>query len=304
MSSLRRTLFLGCLLSFPALAQQQPTRPPITGVAFARFYTTDPTAAQKFYGSTLGYERKEADDMWLYPVNHSQWIEILTTPAPPHPNVRMAAVGFTTEDAAKLERYLEGHNIKPEVPLKNGQFGVRDPEGNLIIFVQRNSEKLVATALAAPSAASTRIIHVGFVVTDRAKEDAFWQQILGFKPYWHGGPKDDGVDNWVSLQVPDGSDWLEYMLNAGPNPSLHQTGVMDHFSLGVSHMDDAVTALAHNHCEGPNCTKTQMGRDGKVQLNLFDPDQTRVEFMEFAPAQEPCCSPFTGKHPTPGDQND
>ncbi|HEX3569191.1 MAG TPA: VOC family protein [Acidobacteriaceae bacterium] len=304
MSSLRRTLFLGCLLSFPALAQQQPTRPPITGVAFARFYTTDPTAAQKFYGSTLGYERKEADDMWLYPVNHSQWIEILTTPAPPHPNVRMAAVGFTTEDAAKLERYLEDHNIKPEVPLKNGQFGVRDPEGNLVIFVQRNSEKLVATALAAPSAASTRIIHVGFVVTDRAKEDAFWQQILGFKPYWHGGPKDDGVDNWVSLQVPDGSDWVEYMLNAGPNPSLHQTGVMDHFSLGVSHMDDAVTALAHNHCEGPNCTKTQMGRDGKVQLNLFDPDQTRVEFMEFAPAQEPCCSPFTGKHPTPGDQND
>jgi catechol 2,3-dioxygenase-like lactoylglutathione lyase family enzyme len=302
MTSLRRILLLTCLLTPPALAQQ-PTRPPITGVAFARFYTTDQAAAQKFYGSTLGFERKEDDGMWLYPVNHSQWIEVLTTPPPPQPNVRMAAVAFTTEDAAKLEHYLEAHNIKPEVPLKNGQFGVRDPEGNLVLFVQRNSEKLVATALAAPSAASTRIIHVGFVVTDRAKEDAFWQQILGFKPYWHGGPKDDGVDNWVSLQVPDGTDWLEYMLNAGPNPSLHQTGVMDHFSLGVSHMDDAVTALAHNHCEGPNCTKTQMGRDGKVQLNLFDPDQTRVEFMEFAPAQEPCCSPFTGKHPTPGDQN-
>jgi len=300
---MKRILLLACVLSVPALAQQ-PTRPAITGVAFARFYTTDPAAAQKFYGSTLGFERKEGDDgMWLYPVNHSQWIEILTTPPPPEPNIRMAAVAFTTDDAAKLERYLEAHNIKPDVPLKNGQFGVRDPEGNLVIFVQRNSEKLVATALSSPSAASTRIIHVGFIVTDRAKEDAFWQQILGFRPYWHGGPKDDGVTNWVSLQVPDGTDWLEYMLNAGPNPSLHQSGVMDHFSLGVSQMNDAVVALAHNHCEGPNCTKTQMGRDGKVQLNLFDPDQTRVEFMEFAPAQEPCCSPFTGKHPTPGDQN-
>ncbi len=300
---MKRILLLACVLSVPALAQQ-PTRPAITGVAFARFYTTDPAAAQKFYGSTLGFERKEGDDgMWLYPVNHSQWIEILTTPPPPQPNIRMAAVAFTTDDAAKLERYLEAHNIKPDVPLKNGQFGVRDPEGNLVIFVQRNSEKLVATALSSPSAASTRIIHVGFIVTDRAKEDAFWQQILGFRPYWHGGPKDDGVTNWVSLQVPDGTDWLEYMLNAGPKPSLHQSGVMDHFSLGVSQMNDAVVALAHNHCEGPNCTKTQMGRDGKVQLNLFDPDQTRVEFMEFAPAQEPCCSPFTGKHPTPGDQN-
>ncbi len=300
---MKRILLLACVLSVPALAQQ-PTRPAITGVAFARFYTTDPAAAQKFYGSTLGFERKEGDDgMWLYPVSHSQWIEILTTPPPPEPNIRMAAVAFTTDDAAKLERYLEAHNIKPDVPLKNGQFGVRDPEGNLVIFVQRNSEKLVATALSSPSAASTRIIHVGFIVTDRAKEDAFWQQILGFRPYWHGGPKDDGVTNWVSLQVPDGTDWLEYMLNAGPKPSLHQSGVMDHFSLGVSQMNDAVVALAHNHYKGPNCTKTQMGRDGKVQLNLFDPDQTRVEFMEFAPAQEPCCSPFTGKHPTPGDQN-
>jgi catechol 2,3-dioxygenase-like lactoylglutathione lyase family enzyme len=302
MSSLRRILLLACLLPFPALAQQ-PTRPAITGVAFARFYTTDPTAAQKFYASTLGLERKETDGMWLYPVNHSQWIEVLTTPAPPQPNVRMAAVAFTTDNVAQLESYLEAHNIKPEVPLKNGQFGVRDPEGNLVIFVQQNSEKLVARALASPSAASTRIIHVGFIVTDRAKEDAFWQQILGFRPYWRGGPKDDGVDNWVSLQVPDGTDWVEYMLNAGPNPSLHQAGVMDHFSLGVSHMSDAVAALARNHCEGPNCTKTQIGRDGKVQLNLYDPDQTRVEFMEFAPTQEPCCSPFTGKHPTPGDPN-
>jgi catechol 2,3-dioxygenase-like lactoylglutathione lyase family enzyme len=301
MSSLRRTLSLACLLSLSALAQQ-PARPAITGIAFARFYTTEPEAAQKFYGTTLGLERKETDDMWIYPVNHSQWIEVLTSPPPPKPNVRMAAVAFTTSDVAQLQSYLEAHNIKPEIPLKNGQFGVRDPEGNLVIFVQKDSEKLVARALGSSFATSTRIIHVGFIVTDRAKEDAFWQQILGFRPYWHGGPKDD-VTNWVSLQVPDGKDWLEYMLNAGPDPSLHQTGVMDHFSLGVTQMNDAVAALARNHCEGPNCTKTQMGRDGKVQLNLFDPDQTRVEFMEFAPAQEPCCSPFTAKHPSASDEN-
>jgi len=175
---MKRILLLACLLSVPALAQQ-PTRPAITGIAFARFYTTDPAGAQKFYGSTLGFERKEADDMWLYPVNHSQWIEVLTTPPPPQPNVRMAAVAFTTDDAAKLEQYLEAHNIKPDLPLKNGQFGVRDPEGNLVIFVQRNSEKLVATGLASPSATSTRIIHVGFIVTDRAKDIAVLRSMGG-----------------------------------------------------------------------------------------------------------------------------
>ena len=120
--------------------------------------------------------------------------------------------------------------------------------------------------------------------------------VLGL-PYWHGGRNEQSTD-WVSLQVPDGTDWLEYMLNAEPTPSLRQAGVMDHFSLGVVHMSDAVAALQRNKCEGANCTKTQDGRDGKVQLNLFDPDFTRVEYMEFTPSKEPCCSPFTGKHPS------
>jgi catechol 2,3-dioxygenase-like lactoylglutathione lyase family enzyme len=271
-------------------------------VAFARFYTTDPAAAQKFYGSTLGLERKEADGMWIYPVNHSQWVELITKTPPPQPNSRLAAVAFTTTNVAQLERYLEAHDIKPEIPLKNGQFGVRDPEGNLVIFVQQGSEKLVATAAKAQNATSTRIIHVGFMVTDQAKEDAFWKGILGFRPYWHGGPKPD-VDNWVSIQVPDGTDWLEYMLNNGPNPTLQHAGVMDHFSLGVVSMKDTIGILSNNHCEGPTCQKSQVGRDGKVQLNLYDPDLTRVEFMEFTPVQEPCCSSFTGKHPSPDDKN-
>jgi catechol 2,3-dioxygenase-like lactoylglutathione lyase family enzyme len=298
---MRRILLLACLFSIPALAQQ-PTRPAITGVAFARFYTTNPIAAQKFYGSTLGLERKESGGMWIYPVNHSQWVELITKTPPPQPNARLAAVAFTTTNVAQLERYLEAHDIKPEIRLKDGQFGVRDPEGNLVIFVQQGSEKLVANASRAPNATSGRIIHVGFMVTDQAKEDAFWKGILGFCPYWHGGPKPD-VDNWVSIQVPDGTDWLEYMLNNGPNPTLQHAGIMDHFSLGVVSMKATIGALGNNHCEGPNCAKSQVGRDGKVQLNLYDPDLTRVEFMEFTPVQEPCCSAFTGKHPSPDDKN-
>ena len=88
------------------------------------------------------------------------------------------------------------------------------------------------------------------------------------------------------------------MLNVSPDSNLHDHGMMDHFSLGIAKMDTVLTRLAANKCEGSNCTKTQLGKDGKVQLNLFDPDQTRVEFMEFVPTRDPCCSPFTGPHPT------
>ena len=298
MSQPARNLLLALALALAAstpLLAQQPTRPAITGIAFARFYTTHPEAAQKFYGDTLGFERKDDGGIWVYPVNHSQWIEVLD--ATPRSNVRFAAVAFTTRDAARLQSYLEAHGIKPETALADGQFAVRDPEGNLIFFVQSGSEEIVAKAPASPSATSARIIHVGFMVDDREKENAFWQAILGFRPYWHGGHADN-VTDWVALQVPDGSDWIEYMLNHGAEPTLSQAGVSNHFSLGVAHMPDAVAALARNHCEGPNCTASKVGRDSKMQLNLFDPDQTRVEFMEFTPTQEPCCSPFTGKHPT------
>ena len=296
---MRRALLLVLLTAAAApLGAQSVKRPAITGIAFARFYTTDPPGAQKFYGDTLGYKRLESNGVWTYPVNSSQWIEILTSPPPPKADVRMAAVAFTTRNAAGLERYLAAHGIKAELPLKAGEFGVRDPEGNLVIFVQRGSNKLVANAPPSPDATSKRVIHVGFIVRDAVKEDAFWRDVLGFRPYWHGGKADSRTD-YQSIQVPDGTDWLEYMLNVSSTPTLKQTGVMDHFSLGVAHMADAVAALERNKCEGPNCAKTQVGRDGKVQLNLFDPDFTRVEFMEFTPAREPCCSPFVGKHPGP-----
>lgn len=299
MSLAHRNFLLALALTATiSLSAQQPTRPAITGVAFARFYTTNPQAAQKFYGDTLGFQRKDDGGIWVYPVNHSQWIEVVN--ATPRSNVRMAAVGFTTSNAAQLQSYLEARGIKPETALADGQFAVRDPEDNLVFFVQNGSEKLVASAPASPNASSTRIIHVGFMVDSREKENAFWQTILGFRPYWHGGHTDDATD-WVALQVPDGSDWIEYMLNPAAQPTLSQAGMSDHFSLGVAHMPDVVAALARNHCEGPNCTSSKIGRDGKTQLNLFDPDKTRVEFMEFAPTQEPCCSSFTGKHPTADD---
>ena len=168
----------------------------------------------------------------------------------------MAAVGFTTRDAAGLERYLAAHGVKAEMPLKAGEFGVRDPEGNLVIFVQAGSNKLVAKAPPSPNAASRRMIHVGFIVRDAAKEDAFWRDVLGFRPYWHGGMTDSRTD-WQSVQVPDGTDWVEYMLNVSPTPTLKQAGVMDHISLGVAHMADAIAQLQKNKCEGTSVHRVQ-----------------------------------------------
>jgi len=295
MRKLLALLLLAAASSFAATTVSAQQRPAITGIAFVRFYASDAAASASFYAKTLGFSSSKDGDITRYPVNDLQWIE--TTPLPnPAPAARQAAVGFMTRDAGALVQYLKAHSVEIVDPLKNGRFSVRDPEGNLIVFVQEVKGAAVPPPVPA-TAASRRMIHAGFVVKDRAAEDRFYRDILGFRPYWYGG-FDDTTINWVSQQVPEGSDWLEYMLNNGPSPSPKQLGSSDHISLGVEHMADAVAALARNGCEGPNCTAAKIGRDGKVQLNLFDPDLTRVEFMEFKPSAKPCCSEFTAAHPT------
>ncbi len=295
-----------CLAAPLAMAQ---SRPAITGIAFFRDYTTHAEDARRFYGPTMGFpELKGADGTLVFPVNRSQWVEVLANTPPPNPNGRMAAVGFTTRDVHAMERYLNAKGVPTAEPMHDDEFAVKDPEGYLVYFVESpyasatgdkhlaGVAKQVSESQPLPAATSQRMIHVGFIVADRDKEDAFWKQTLGFKPYWHGSAKDGTADDYVSLQVPDGTDWLEYMLNQH-NPDLHQTGVMDHFSLGTTHMQEVLADLQRNGCTDKACTSIQAGRDGKIQLNLYDPDQTRVEYMEFTPAMKPCCSGFTGVQP-------
>jgi catechol 2,3-dioxygenase-like lactoylglutathione lyase family enzyme len=269
-------------------------RPAITGIAFVRMYSADATASDAFYGRTLGFEKvMGADGIARYGVNEAQWLEVEKLPADP-PATRVAEIAFTTRNVKGLQQYLVAHHVAIEAGARKDEFSVRDPEGNLIGFVQRDAMK--GKLAMSPRATSRRMIHAGFAVQDRAAEDAFYRNLLGFKPYWHGG-QTDGRTDYVSLQVPDGTDWVEYMLNSGPHPSAHTLGVLNHFSLGIAHMSDAIAALARNGCTTTDCRKTQMGRDGKVQANVYDPDLTRVEFMEFVPSGTICCSSFEGRHP-------
>ncbi|MDE1178600.1 MAG: hypothetical protein PW789_18655 [Edaphobacter sp.] len=210
-----KTLFFCTLLAACAPLAVAQKRPAITGVAFVRFYTADATASDEFYAKTLGYSSSKAGDITRYPVNDLQWIEVAPLPSPA-PVSRQAAVGFMTRDARSLERYLKAHHIAIVDELHDGRFSVLDPEGNLIVFVQQVKQAAVPPPVPA-TAVSRRMIHAGFVVQDQAKENAFYRELLGFRPYWHGG-RDDTSTDYVAQQVPDGSDWLEYMLNNGPHP--------------------------------------------------------------------------------------
>jgi catechol 2,3-dioxygenase-like lactoylglutathione lyase family enzyme len=287
-------------LQLNALAQTPTPRPHILGIDHVSFYTTAPDGVEKLYGDVLGLASVpplEPGSTLRYTVG-AQWVGY--SPAPdPKSTDRMDHVAFSTDDAVALHRYLleKGINASPfyaRPGISTMSFTVHDPEGHLIEFVQRLHAEPTPPA---SSAVSHHMIHAGFVVYHRDAEDHFYRDILGFRPYWHGGMKDTETD-WVAMQVPDGTDWLEYMLNQPEHMSLQLTGVMNHISFGVADMKKAQSILEAHGWKTHGDEKAQMGKDGKWQLNLYDPDFVRVELMEFKPAQKPCCSDFTGPHPS------
>ena len=271
-------------------------RPPITGIAHVAFYSSNLAAGKEFFGGLLGLAVDPSRPN-LYHVG-TQAVELEPLPANHGPNL-ISHVAFATSDAEGVSKYLASHGVTvPEHVDTGGDgtlwFAMKDPEGNPIEFVQARPE-LAGRNPEVP--VSKVMIHAGFVVHDRAAEDKFYKALLGFHLYWQGGMKDDETD-WVDMQVPDGTQWLEYMMVRGAEqPSPRVLGILNHIALGVPEMSEAARLLKMRGWKPTDNEKQQIGKDGKWQLNLYDPDGTRVELMEFAPVQTPCCAPYTGQHP-------
>jgi catechol 2,3-dioxygenase-like lactoylglutathione lyase family enzyme len=287
-------------------AHSQTPRPRILGIDHVSFYTTAPDGVKKLYGDVLGLASAgpvESGGTLRYLVG-TQWVGY--SPAPDAKSTdRMDHVALTTDNIAALRKYLIAEGIK--VPQIQGGtdhslfFVVNDPEGHRIEFVERDPKAAISIKGHGSDGelawVSRHMIHAGFLVHHRDAADHFYRDILGFRPYWHGGMKDDETD-WLALQVPDGTDWLEYMLNQPEHPDLRLTGVMNHISLGVTDMKKTQAILEAHNWKPHGDEKAQLGKDGKWQLNLYDPDLVRVELMEFKPVRKPCCSDFTGPHPS------
>jgi catechol 2,3-dioxygenase-like lactoylglutathione lyase family enzyme len=279
----------------PPSPPSAPFRPKIMGIASVRILTNDLPAARGFFAmATLS----EEPCVWCekipaarFALGGHQLIELDAAPAPAPSNL-LAEITFSTNDLSALKRYLKSRNIpftENKSQYSPERITVLDPEGHSISFTKPSAD-LQAIPL------SPRIIHAGFIVRDQAAEDRFYKDILGFHVYWHGGMKDDET-SWIDMQVPDGTDWIEYMLNVPPDADHHTLGVMNHIALGVTDIKAAEKQLLKNGWKPGE--EPKIGRDGKWQLNLYDPDDTRVELMEFKPTEKPCCSDYTGPHPGP-----
>jgi catechol 2,3-dioxygenase-like lactoylglutathione lyase family enzyme len=291
------------LAAYPAARSQQSlSRPAITGIAHISLYEPDMKATRDFYTNLLGWPESpaiEARNGARFLVSPTQYIETELMPATP-PSCYIAHIAYATSDANQLLRYLKAKGVQTPAAISRHSDGsqfffVHDPEGYSVEFVQRPPEAMPATHL---QPVSTHIIHAGLAMRDRAAQDRFYKDILGFHLYWHSVPQPDGTIGAISMQVPDGTDWLEYMLAKPDDRSIQQLTSKDHFAPGVVNIDAAQKMLEDRGWQASAYPPKRHGNDAKWQLNPRDPAGTRVELMEFGLTGTPLV-PFTGRQPIP-----
>ncbi len=288
---------IGPIRAQQGASQQAPQRPSITGISHVGYFVSDLPKALDFWHGLLGYD--ESYDLKnpstgkvqiaFIKINDHQHIELFTDP-PTSPLNHMSHLCFSVSNVEQMRAYLrsKGMDVKPgnggKTRAGDYAFEIKDPDGTLIEFVQSlptGWEAQAAGKFLPATRISDGIYHVGFLVGNTEKSLHFYEDILGFKETWRGG-RDPKVLSWINLQVPDGTDYIELMLYSKLPASY---GTQNHISLVVSDIQKAMADLesrpAYKAYLGyGKPLEMHIGVNGKRQVNLYDPDGTRVELME------------------------
>jgi lactoylglutathione lyase len=279
-------------LSCSTASAQTVSRPRIVGLAHAAFYVQDMAQAVAFYTDYLGYESPYSlplpsggDLVWIK-INERQSVELFPEVKPG--TDRLAHIAVETDDADAMRRYLRqrGLAVPDQTPVGksgNKNFMIKDPDGNLIEIVEYLPTGWTAREEGRFQPAgriSTHLGHVGVKVGDLDSAIAFYRDVLGFRETYRQSA-DGRTLSWVNLQVPEGEDYVEFMLFHA-EPSLTQLHTMHHICLVVDDILAAQRTLRARPLP-PGCPATtgmKLGKNGRWQINCFDPDGTRVEVME------------------------
>lgn len=288
-----RVLILAFMVSASSAPAQVAARPLIVGLSHVAVYVHDIDNSRVFYKEFLGYDEpfslNNPDgslDLTFIKINNRQWIELFTEREPGKD--RLHRIAFETDDAEALRAYLASRGVKVPAKVPKGRTGnlnftVNDPDGHIVEFVQYlpdgwtmqdNGKHVHQRPL------SSRLKHIGFAVDSLGRTMTFYRDILGCQETWRGSS--DGKQlSWVNLKVPEGTDYIELMLYEDP-PSLSRLGSMNHMSLEAADLLATAARLELSPVRGKydRTLVVKTGINRKRQLNLFDPDSTRVEFME------------------------
>lgn len=289
----------GMLLLLPLASSQQnstggsPARPRILGVAHIAIFAKDYEKSRAFYHDFLGYEEpydlKNADgtpSMTFFKINERQYIELF--PEAQAGSDRLSHISLETDNAEAMRAYLASRGFKvpdrvPKGRIGNSNFTIKDPEGHGVEIVQyeptgwsvrEKGKHMPATRI------STHMGHVGVIVTQFDADYKFYTEILGLREFLRTS-RDGQVLSWVNVRVPDGTDYVEFMLMKDWPPPT-QRGTAHHMALDVPDIAASIATLEARPYFKQYGQKIEprVGVNRRRQANLYDPDGTRIELME------------------------
>jgi catechol 2,3-dioxygenase-like lactoylglutathione lyase family enzyme len=295
MKTLLGLLLAALLAPMAPWSEGQPvTRPKILGVAHMAVFVSDLSKARAFYGDLLGFEEPftlpkpdGSVEIAFVKINDRQWIELFNRPTAGEGQLNHIAI--YTDDADRMRDYLASQNVAvPERVGKgrtgNKNFMVKDPDGHNVEIVEYQPDSWTANDAGKHTPASRlseQAMHVGILVGSLDASMKFYNGILGFQEFWRGSAANSKTLSWVNMRVPDGTDYVEFMLYAD-KPPPDRRGSAHHICLVVPDADKAMAALETRPSRASYTRPVEIrtGINRKRQINLFDPDGTRVELME------------------------
>jgi catechol 2,3-dioxygenase-like lactoylglutathione lyase family enzyme len=252
------------------------------------FQTSDLAKARSFYADLLGYPEVAPSGrkhVAVFAVNDRQRL-IVHDGLPPDRDERLLTLAFGTTSVDGMRAFLQarGQRMPDAVVDTDGsgrQIEVTDPDGHRVTFVEPGQRPDAPIPSDADRRISHRILHAGLTIRDVGAADAFYKDTLGFSEIWRGGRTPD-VTSWINMRVPDATEYLEYMLVTTDRVNRRELGTLHHVALLVPDMQEALLIVrSRTGPDDPNHRATpQIGRNNRWQLNLYDPDGTRIELME------------------------
>ena len=287
-------------VALPLSAQPPAGRPKVLGIAHMAIYVKDLAKTRQFYEQFLGFAepftlpRKNGEPgvrIAFVKVNDRQYIEIFNEKD--RGEGQLNHISIYNDSADRMRDYLRANGIEAmgnaaQGPVPKGQtgnknFNVKDPDGHIVEIVEYQPDSWTAREAGKfmpPTRVADHIMHVGVLAGDLDKSMSFYDGIFGFKEFWRGSSSPRML-SWVNMRVPDGQDYLELMLyNKLPGPA--ERGGKNHASLTVRDANQVLEELKRR-AAGIGYDKEiviQTGVNRKRQVNLYDPDGTRIELME------------------------
>ena len=280
-------------ISSAVRADDTVQRPHVTGLSHVALYCHDMQKTRAFYKDFLGFaepyyiNNKDGSlHLTWMKINDRQTLELFPEKQPD--SDRLYHIALETDDAVAMRDYLEAHGVKVPAKVGAGRIGnlnyfINDPDGHIVEIVQYQPSgwtMLNKGKFMPDTRISGYMSHAGILVGDVDAAKKFYEDILGCHEIWRGS-KNKKTLSWVHEQIPDGKEFLELMLYSDlPDPT--KRGKYHHFCLEVPDINAAKATLESRAAEigYTQPIQVQLGINRKRQLNVYDPDGTRVELME------------------------